>query len=303
MNASRAGPKSHHYVPAAYLARFTDVSGFMHVYDRARKQIRRQRPNKVMKIDAYYRQAWAPAGVDVNIFETSLGAGLEARVPAIFNKLAHSQDAPTEDEAVDLLMYLEVQRLRVPRQAKMGIELMRGVVVRSLPADVAAEVTAGRYQLTMKDSARFDFMRMAIGTVHPWLGQMEWEVVAAEPGSGFLTSDSPVCFYNPRIPPPAEAGIGLAGTKVFFPLSSTHLLLMRHPDCQAIDPLAVLAAPTSESWRVPLVRGKVWPASTVASTNFKIAALAGDLIAAASAEILLASEWEFSDGNSSVRTS
>ena len=50
---SRPGSKSHHYVPASYLSRFTDQKGFIHIWDRARSQARRQRPNKVMKIDAY----------------------------------------------------------------------------------------------------------------------------------------------------------------------------------------------------------------------------------------------------------
>jgi len=49
---------------------------------------------------------------------------------------------------------------------------------------------------------------------------MEWEIVESEVGSSFITADSPVSFYNPACLPPAEAGIGLAGTIVFFPLSS-----------------------------------------------------------------------------------
>ncbi len=291
MDPPRPGPKSHHYVPSSYLARFADSSGYVHLFDRARSQVRRQRPTKVMKIDAYYRQSWAPAGIDVNVMETALGAGLEARAPSIFNKLIQSSDAPTENEAVDLLMYLELQRIRVPRQARTGVELMRNALLQSLPPNVSTGLLAGRYKLTMKDSARFDFMRMAIGTIHPWLGRMEWEVVSAEAGSSFLTSDSPVCFYNPHIQPPAEAGIGLAGTIVFFPLCSSHLLLMRHPECRKLHPLAKLPLPPSEDRFVQLARGMIWPATVVASTNFKIAALAGDLIVAANMDILRTSEW------------
>lgn len=272
--------------------RFADASGYVNLFDRARNQVRRQRPNKVMKIDAYYRQAWAPIGIDVNIMETALGAGLESRAPAIFDKLAYSVEAPTEDEAVDLLMYLEVQRIRVPRQARMGVELMRTTIIQSMPPDIATNVLEGRVELMMKDSARFDFMRMAIGSVHPWLSRMEWEIVQAEPGFSFITGDSPVSFYNSRIQPPAEAGIGLAGTIVFFPLSSSHLLLMRHPECRELHPLTVLPTPNSEDRRVPITRGTIWEGSTVASTNYKIGALAGDLIAANGLEVLRTSEWE-----------
>ena len=63
-------------------------------------------------------------------------------------------------------------------------------------------------QLTIKDSARFDYMRMMVGQLSPWLSRMEWEVFAAEDGASFITTDSPVSFYNPFFPPPAEAGTG-----------------------------------------------------------------------------------------------
>ena len=157
MNTKRAGPKSHHYVPASYLARFADSHGFVHVHDRAREQVRRQRPNKLMKIDAYYRQEWAPVGVDVNILENFLGAGVEAKAPAILDKIAHTNDALVEDEAIDFLLYLEVQRIRVPRQAIAGVELMRTAVLQSMPAEIAEDVRAGRAQITMKDLARWTF--------------------------------------------------------------------------------------------------------------------------------------------------
>lgn len=49
---------------------------------------------------------------------------------------------------------------------------------------------------------------------------MEWEIAKAEVGPSFITTDSHVSFYNPACPPPTEAGIGLAGTIVFFPLSA-----------------------------------------------------------------------------------
>lgn len=287
-------PKSHHYVPSGYLARFTDSKGFLHICDRTRKQIRRQRPKKVMKIDSYYRQTWAPVGIDVNVFETTLGQGLEARAPAIFDRLAFSKEPLTEDEAIDLLIYLDLQRIRVPRQAATGVGLMRSAIISSLPDDTLTELLSGRMQLSMKNSARFDYMRLAIGKIHPWLARMEWEVIAAEPGSAFLTSDSPVCFYNPKIPPPAEAGVGLAGTIVFFPICSSHLLLMRHPECRTLDPLVLLPDPPSEDRQISLHRGVVWSASTVANTNYKIAALAGDLVVAESIEVLRTSGWDVS---------
>lgn len=120
---------------------------------------------------------------------------------------------------------------------------MRKVILDSGPPDVIAEILTGNFELTMKDSARFDYMRMSIGAIHPWLARMEWEVVESQEGSFFITSDSPVSFYNPKAPPPAEAGIGLAGTIVFFPLSSRKLLVLRHPECRTKPALLELPTP------------------------------------------------------------
>jgi hypothetical protein len=78
VDRKRSQPKSHHYVPASYLKRFTDATGFLHIRDRIRCQTRMERPQNVMKIGGCYRQTWAAQGVDPNIFEVELGKGLES---------------------------------------------------------------------------------------------------------------------------------------------------------------------------------------------------------------------------------
>lgn len=292
MNLKRSRPKGHHFVPASYLRRFTDATGFVHVYDSRRNHLRRQRPEKIMKIDAYYRQTWAPSGVDVDIFETSIGGWLEAEAPAVFDKLINTDEAPTDDEAISLLFYIELQRIRVPRQVAPSVELMRTTIERNLPKQFAERVASGELHVYMKGSARFDSIRMAIGALYPWLAQMEWEVVIAEQGSNFITSDSPVSFYNPAVPPPAEAGVAMAGTKILFPLSSTHLLLIKHPESRTRPPLEVLPELKWESIQMKIYRGTVWPRKVVEETNWKIAMLAHDLIAAANVDLLRATNWK-----------
>ena len=84
--------KNHHYVARSYLARFVDDQGFLHVYDRTAKNLRKQRPKEVMKINSYYRQEWVPAGVDPNLLETSLGEWLEAEAKSAIDKLHLTPD-------------------------------------------------------------------------------------------------------------------------------------------------------------------------------------------------------------------
>lgn len=277
MPTQRIGPKQHHYVPQFYLRRFTDAEGYLYVRDAARDQIRRQKPQKVMRIDAYYRQSWAPAGIDPNVLENFLGSVTEGEAKAAIDCLIDTPERLRDVDACNIVSYLEIQRIRVPRQAEWGKELMRRAILNNAPPDIVAQINAGQFQLTMKDSARFDFMRMALGTIYPWLARMEWEVFEAEPGSSFITTDSPVSFYNPACLPPAEAGVGLAGTKVYFPLSPRKLLLMRYPERHILPPLTVLDDPPTEFDPVPITHGTIWPAAVVRRANRKLAVLSHEL--------------------------
>ncbi|MFI3157452.1 MAG: DUF4238 domain-containing protein [Methylococcaceae bacterium] len=282
MHQRQNTPKNHHYVPESYLNRFTDSNGRLHVRDIARNQKRYQTPNQVMTIGRYYRQTWAPTGIDPNILENGLASGIENEIKPVIDCLIQSPEDITDEYAATLLVYLEIQRIRVPRQAAWAKDLMRETILRLAPANIAAQIDSGEFQLTMKDSARFDYMRMAIGSIHPWLARMEWEIFEAEAGSSFITTDNPVSFYNSACPPPAEPGVGLAGTIVLFPLNSRKLLLMRHPECRSATPLTVLEEPTSQSSTVALSHGVVWDATIVKNTNWKLARLAHELFVAES---------------------
>lgn len=291
MPSNRSHPKNHHYVPESYLKRFTDRTGFLHVRDRTRGQTRRQRPDQVMTINAYYRQAWVAQGVDPNIFEIELGNGLESDTREAIDKLILSPHTLNAHSIVSLLNYLELQRIRVPRQAETAKALMREVILDSAPPHITAEIAAGTFQLTMKDSARFEYMKMALSSIHPWLAWMEWEIFEAAPGTVFITTDSPMSFYNPRILPPAEAGVGLAGTKVLFPLSSRKLLLMRHPECRSESPLTELPPAKVVDRSIPVSHGVIWERDLVELTNLRMAHLAYELVVGESADALRSSGW------------
>lgn len=283
-------PKKHHYIPSSYLARFTDTSGFLHVFDRiSRDQWRKQRPKEVMHIRNYYRQEWAPSAIDQNIFEKSLGEWLENTAKNAIDCLILAQSNLTEQDFALFLLYLELQRLRVPRQGKMAMALMRDTILRLAPPDIIADIHAGKFQLTMNKSARFEYMRNMIGQLLPWFSRMKWEVIEAEKGSAFITTDSPLSLYNVACPPPAEAGMALAGTMVLFPLDSRHLLVMRHPEYRKnsdCSPLKILPDPTHGDALVSVTRGKVWSQKLVANHNRVMALLSDQLIVGESKDVL-----------------
>ncbi|MDO8786701.1 MAG: DUF4238 domain-containing protein [Sulfuritalea sp.] len=281
--------KMHHFVPRSYLARFADDQGFVHVYDRNTRSLRRQRPKNVMKINSYYRQEWAPEGVDPNIMEMMLGEWLEAEAKGAIDRLIEAPAQLTDDDTANLMAYIELQRTRVPRQAATAKALMRATILRIAPPAAVKAITSGEVQLKIKDSARFDYMRMMVGMLSPWFGRMEWEVFEADGGASFIATDSPVSFYNSSILPPAEAGIGLAGTMVFFPLSSRHTLVMRHPEYSQIgaaSPLDVLPTPKHEDGQIPIIHGAIWSREVVDNFNWKLVQLSSRLIVAESSEVL-----------------
>lgn len=281
-------PKGDHFVPCSYLKRFTDLSGFLHVYDRTSDQWRRQRPKEVMHSRNYYRQEWAPPGVDPNILEKSLGEWLEDIAKNAIDRLILAPSELAEEQLETFLVYLEFQRVRVPRQAKTAEVLRRDTILRLSPPDISADIEAGKFQLTMKKSARFDYMRMMVRQFCPWFARMEWEVIEAEKELAFVTTDSPVSFYNAVCPPPAEAGIALAGTIALFPLSSRHLLIMRHPEHRnnpSISRLDVLPDPMLEDGLLPIHRA-VWSRSKVKNHNWIMAQLADRLVVGESREVL-----------------
>jgi hypothetical protein len=271
-------PKSHHYVPVSYLRRFTDSAGWLYVRDSSRRKIRKEKPQNVMAINHYYRQTWASSGIDPNIFEVELGKSFEAAASPVIDKLIMSSTTINDREIASLLNYLELQRIRVPRQAKTAKILLREEILRSAPQDVVADITAGRLQLTINDSARFEYMKMAVGSMSPWLARMEWEIFEAPSDTAFITTDSPVTFFNPKILPPAEAGLGYAGTKVLFPLSSRKLLLMRHPECRSQPPLTELPPAKLVDRSISVSHGIIWSRDVVELTNQRMAYLSHELV-------------------------
>jgi Protein of unknown function (DUF4238) len=284
-----SNPKRHHFVPLSYLKRFTDSSGFLHVFDRAFSQWRRQQPKEVMCSRNFYRQEWAPAGIDPNILEKTLGEWMEVIAKNAIDRLILSPSELSDEEISTFLLYVEFQRIRVPRQAESAKTLWRDTILRLAPPDIIADIRTGRFQLTMKKSAHFDYMRMMVGQLHPWFARMEWEVIEAEGRAAFVTTDSPLSLYNAACPPPAEAGIALAGTMVLFPLNSRHLLIMRHPEYRK-DPgssrLKILPEPIRGDGLLSVISGKVWSRKLIANHNRVMALLSDRLVVGESKEVL-----------------
>jgi hypothetical protein len=240
-----------------------------------------------MAINHYYRQEWAPPGVDVNVLEKMFATLVEPKGCEAFKKLLMRKPFDADAYAA-MLTYLEFQRIRVPRQAKAAFAIVRAALEQYLPADVAEAVARGEVRIVIKDSVRFEMMRKVIGRVTEWLLRMKWLIHTAAPETSFITSDSPVCFYNGHLLPPAEPGIALAGTMVVFSLNSSHLLLMAHPEAGrvGVNPLALLPSSDPVDDEPSIADGGVLEPAWVQHFNKVILRLCDHLIVGNSKQVL-----------------
>jgi hypothetical protein len=210
-----------------------------------------------MVIKDYYHQKHVPAGIDPDIFEKMLGESLEHQAKIAFRKLLHPPLSFTDDDTAHILEYLEIQHIRAPRQAEDAKRVARDVLEflalqappEMVPPEAKMALMRGEIAVGIKDTFQFNFMNAVIGELNPYFARMAWEVSTAPDGYSFITSDSPVTFFNVACVPPIDAGIALVGTIVFFPLDSQHLLVLQHPeylDNPSMDPLEIVPKPEME---------------------------------------------------------
>ena len=58
-------------------------------------------------------------------------------------------------------------------------------------------------------------MRTLTGFLGPYFARMKWDIVKAGEGYSFVTSDSPVTFFNGDFLPPYEPGLRVSKNAVF----------------------------------------------------------------------------------------
>ncbi len=286
-----SNPKRHHFIPRWYLKNFADInSGFLHLYDKRKSEFRRQKPEQVMTVNNYYKQSWVAKGVDKNILEKTLSV-IEHHAKKAFEKLIYNPKSLTDDDTSSMLIYLELQRIRVPRQAKVVNEQFKAMLTRFALNDkeTASALANGKVEIEVKDSFRFEFMKKIIGNISPYFSRMVWDMVSAPYGYSFVTSDSPVSFFNIEKVPPLEPGIALVGTIVLFPLSSKHLLTLRHPEYvedSELPPLTQLEKVEIQDGFIEINHGTEWTKEHVNKTNCVMLELSEDIIVANSREVL-----------------
>ena len=200
--------KRHHYIPIAYLDRFTDFSDRVFAYrkDDARTPLH-VRPNEIAFERYYYSQPLPDGGRDNNRLEDFFGT-YESSWPDLVYRLQTRSNLAADFAA--LLGFMIVMRVRVPATRDM-VELLLAEQVklqtRSLDKrGLLPPKPAGHEDILDHMSVSIDPCKSL--EAMPSLGQgfarvlscMEFEVLHNETDISILTSDNPVICFNPHVP-------------------------------------------------------------------------------------------------------
>jgi uncharacterized protein DUF4238 len=246
-------PKRHHTLPQFYLSGFTR-GGMLWVFDRAKKQFRRQTPKNTAVESGFYSFATKDGGKSDAV--ENLLSRIEGSVKPALKRLADRQSISAEQRHT-VALFAATLHLRTPGFRRMNDAMKEAMMKRVLQialqdervAEVqlrkaktevenpAEDVTArdivefaqqGKYsiQFAPEDSIR-SMVTLAPG-IASLLADLQWSVVHAPETKGFVTSDEPFVLLPPTHHKPGLYGIGLGtpGTTKLLPLNERVCLMM-----------------------------------------------------------------------------
>jgi len=269
-------PRQHHIVPIAYLEHFI-IPGTNRLFllDLHTGAIRKQRPTKIMRRRDYYRQPHAPAEKGEFCFEIEIGKRLETQIKPLFKKLIAGGMDISEEELILLIQYLELQRIKVPKQADFAKTLAKQYVENvalSIP-EVAVGLVKDHFRVVIKDEFRFNFMHDMIKSqvYFRYFLRMIWSVWTVPDGMHLVTTDNPVTIFNPDFVHLEQSGIARLGCVVLFPLTPRYLLELIHPERErdpGFDPAETVEAALEDHDSVEIRAGKTLPRDKTDAINF-----------------------------------
>lgn len=197
--------KRHHYVPVAYLAKFTDVAGRIYAY-RKDDPITplHVRPSQIAFEKYYYSQPLPEGGQDNNRLE-DLFSTVESSWPLLVDDLTTGRDV--RDRMELLFQFIGLLRVRGPA-ARDPVELHLAHIARRMMMRMAAN---GELQ-PLPAGLTLDKLAVSVDphrSIHAMASMMQGfahlaeffgiEVVHNTSREAFVTSDNPVVIFDPDV--------------------------------------------------------------------------------------------------------
>jgi hypothetical protein len=223
--------KKHHYVPVAYLGRFTDEAGYLRVYRKdAPASPLRLKPESTGFRNHYYSQPKPDGGQDNNALEDKFSE-VESRWPPLAQKVARGERL-TPHDASELFEFMGLQRVRVPAARDM-IEAMLAHLVMLEARDMHQRgelppLPEGHPDLLEKIAVSIDphksihAMTGLMRALAPIFDSIGLEILHNETSVSFITSDNPVAIFDPDVPEkslrPYVLNPSLKAVETLFPI-------------------------------------------------------------------------------------
>lgn len=256
-----AQDRRHHYVPAFYLAQFTETQsqeGDLWVFDGKQNRSWKSTPRGSAHEKDFNRidvPDVDPLAVEKEIFGTveTIAApvirGWCSRANGVFT-LGMPGFATTIDELSAIFTFIAAQSIRVPRMResidKFHTDIARRIMaltsrsdevfakaqesnehLRDLTRDDLRELLEDPgFKVTIDTAGYFQSLLPAMTPITDLLGARKWGIIRAPSmGTGFICSDDPVVLLPPKDAHPFfGTGFGTPGSIVCLPLSPRHAL-------------------------------------------------------------------------------
>jgi hypothetical protein len=229
-------PRRHHYVPVTYLRNFADSSGQLHVFrkdDPARPF--RQRPEST-GFERYYYSQFDDAGARDDDRLEAIFSEIETSWPTIVAAFANRE--VMFEAAPHIITFLSLMRVRVPAfRDAAELHLGHSVHTQALLLHAAGKLPPlpDRYpdlmekiQVTIDPQKSLEMMAQALNEMGKLFAALSFDVLHNATDQAFLTSDNPVIYYDPRVPPlamrPYTIPQDASRIELLLPVSATMVL-------------------------------------------------------------------------------
>ncbi len=216
--------KSHHYLPKFYLRNFAldDCRRLIALYNLPSENYVPETSIKHQGCSKYFY------GVDGHL-EDALQV-LETKAAGVVRSIVVRDELPKlhSESHHMLVLFVVLQHSRTPYAAAEAVESANKIFRAIYADDPRLKSAAEEYQLVPKNAPQ------AAMSVSHWLFpvafDLKYKLLKNKTPEPFITSDNPVIYYNQflekRRPYLSNTGLQSLGLQVFFPLSSTHCLLL-----------------------------------------------------------------------------
>jgi len=248
-------PTRHHIVPKCYLKSFTNTSGTLYVFPKAKeKKAYEAVPNNVAVRRHYYSIETESGELDPKVEHTL--SELESIAEPILSDIKSHKDITTQQKQ-DLSVFIGIMHSRNPNFRsgveefmRQNIEKIKESIIRhskdtdDIIADTPEVIVAlagGKHKLkdwmiqnlkvVMTNNASIEHIGLGI-TISEILQKMHWKFIINDiPNMHFITSDNPCYTVNSGANRVGYGvGIALKDSTLHFPISPNVFLIASHGD-------------------------------------------------------------------------